>query len=218
MTETIIETPRFNEDISFGSSGGPGFNTDVITVNSGVETRNVNWTQARHTYNVAFGIRNQTYLDSLVEFFQAMKGKAYGFRYKDWSDYSSNNTATPTQADQTIGTGDSSDGTDGTDTFQIIKTYQVGAQSTIRVINKIVALSLLVEVDSTLQVENVDYTVDYNTGIITFLPTFIPQTGLVIKCGYQFDVPVRFDTDELSINLEMYEHGTTDVPLVELRI
>lgn len=228
MAEVILETPRFPDTISYGSSGGPGFNTSVTTVNSGTEKRNINWIQARHTYDVSFGVRNQEYLNSLIEFFQAMKGKAYGFRYKDWSDYSSSGTDTITGDDQLIGLGDSTTRSDGTRDFQIIKSYTLGSQVTDRIINKIVDnATLVVKRHGVTMVETTHYTVDYNTGIITFNYGQIPLLDSVgdgsdipeeVTCGYFFDVPVRFDTDELSINLEMYEHGTTNVPLVELRI
>jgi len=217
MAETILESPRFPEDISYGSSGGPSYNTDVITVNSGHETRNVNWAQARYAYNVAFGIRTQEYLNGLVEFFHAVRGKAYGFRYKDWSDYTSSNTADITDTDQQIGIGSSSDGYDGTSNFQVIKNYSAGYLQ-VRDITKIVPGTLIVSVANIPQILNTHYTVDNNTGMVSFISGQVPLEDQIIKVGYEFDVPVRFDTDELNINLEMYEHGTTDVPLLELRI
>jgi uncharacterized protein (TIGR02217 family) len=214
-----METPRFPEDISYGSTGGPMYNTDVITVNSGFETRNANWVQSRHEYNVAFGIRTQAYLDELIEYFHAVQGKAIGFRYKDWADYKSCSvTETVAVTDQTIGTGDSTTGSDGTATYQITKTYTKGSYSVARDITKPVSGTVLVEVNGVTKTESTHYTIDYTTGIITFTGSNRPLTGELVKCGYEFDVPVRFDTDTLSINLEMYEHGTVDVPLVELRI
>lgn len=307
MAEVILETPRFPDTISYGSSGGPGFSTDVITVSSGYETRNVNWIQARHTYDVAFGIRSQAYLNDLVEFFQTMKGKAYGFRYKDWGDYTSSGSDTVTLIDQIIGTGESvignpiedipgsitgdivqrtifSDSTrsepegyfegltilflitnggvnngkaatitdydhlTGTFTidadnldadltigdtyeiarthtkdFQLVKNYTQGSQITVRDISKPVGTGLgdstiLIGVDGVLKTEHTHYTIDYTTGMVTFINNNVPLIGEAITAGYEFDVPCRFDTDELTINLEMYDHGTVSVPLVELRI
>ncbi|MCP3899113.1 MAG: DUF2460 domain-containing protein [Desulfobacteraceae bacterium] len=212
MAETIIETPRFPDDISYGSTGGPGYSTDVITVNSGVESRNINWTQARHTYNIAFGVRDQTYLNELVAFFHAVKGKAYGFRYKDWSDF----TSLPKEAtidqeiselDQLIGVGDGSN-----KVFQLVKNYTYGLVTT-REINKPVNGTVKIAVDG-IDISN--FSVNYTTGVVTLVSA--PGDTLEVTAGYEFDVPCRFDTDELSINLEMYQHGTTDVPLVELRI
>lgn len=216
MAETIMdESLNFPVDISYGSSGGPGYSTDVVIMSSGHETRNINWTQARHSYNAAFGIRDQFYLNELVEFFHACKGKAYGFRYKDWSDYNSlDKYATAASSissiDQLLGTANAIQ-----TEFQIIKNYTYGFITT-RIINKPVVGTLLVAVDGVLQTEITDYTVNTTTGVITFLVA--PADTLDVTAGYEFDVPCRFDTDTLSINLEMYQHGSIDVPILELRI
>lgn len=210
LKETILETPRFPEDISYGSSGGPMYKTDVITVNSGVETRNISWSEARHTYNVAFGIRDQTYLDTLVEFFHSTKGKAYGFRYKDWSDYKSVSASDDISAlDIEIGIGD-----DVLTEFQVKKVYNNGVLSTDRIIYKIEPGSLLLSINNVAT--TIGWTVDNNTGIVTF--DVAPVLDDSIKVGFNFDVPVRFDSDQLTVNLEMYQHGGVDVPLVELRL
>ena len=201
MAETIMdESLRFPDDICYGSTGGPGYNTDVVTVQSGYETRNINWTEARHTYNVAFGIRDKTYLDELVKFFHACKGKAYGFRYKDWNDYIGTN--------EKIGIGD-----DTTTQFQLVKNYTYGFQ-TVRTINKPVVGTTKIYIDTVEQTTG--WTIDTTTGIITF--TTAPALNEVITADFEFDVACRFDTDTLSINLEMYQHGSTDVPIVELRL
>ncbi len=212
MAEIIIETPRFPDNISYGSTGGPEYSTHVISVNSGVESRNINWTQARHSYNVAFGIRDNTYLTELITFFHAVKGKAYGFRYKDWSDF----TSLPKEAtidqeisetDQLIGVGD-----DSNTVFQLVKNYTYGLVTT-REINKPVVGTVIIAVDGVL---NSNYTVDYTTGLVTF--AVAPGDTLEVTAGYEYDVPCRFDTNDLNVNLEMYQHGSTDVPLVELRV
>lgn len=208
MAETILNL-TFPEDISYGSTGGPGYNTDVVTVSSGVETRNVNWTQSRHRYNAAFGIRTAEYLKQLIDFFHQVKGRAYGFKYKDWNDYSSSTSFTNglldpiSDTDQALGTGDGSK----TD-YQIYKNYDAGGAAQR---NIVYTGELVVSLDGT-------NTTAFNVsnGIITF--NTAPANGVVVKAGYDFYVPCRFDTDELSINLEMYQHGTTDVPIVELKL
>jgi len=214
---SFTETPRFPDKISYGSSGGPSFSTDIITVKSGFEARNVNWVQSRHSYDVAFGVAtSQERLSELIEFFQAMYGKAYTFRYKDWGDYKSCRIdETVSSSDQLIGAGDSTDGIDGTTEYQLVKNYIAG-NTTIRDIKK--PVSVIIEVDGVLKVENTDYTIDMTTGIITFLTTKIPLIGEEIKSGYEFDVPCRFDTDELNINIDAYAVGTASVPLIEVRL
>ena len=86
MTVSFHEV-QFPVSISYGASGGPGFNTTVMTLGSGFERRNQNWTLSRATYDVAHGLKTQAELDVLIKFFYARRGQAFGFRYKDWSDY-----------------------------------------------------------------------------------------------------------------------------------
>ncbi len=193
---------RFPEDIAYGSSGGPEYSTDVIITAGGYEQRNINWQDARAVYNVAHGVRTKEQLDTLLAFFRARKGKAYAFRFKDWADYSA--TA------QQIGVGD------GVETaFQLIKTYSSGDVTETRNITKPVDNSVDIYVDKVLQESGV--TVDSETGIVTF--TTPPAEDAAITADFEFDVPVRFDTDRLSAALDSYGvHSWRDIPLVEVRV
>lgn len=192
---------QFPTDISYGSSGGPEYATDIVASNSGYEQRNVNWQQARARYNVAHGVKTKTQLDALIAFFRARKGRAYGFRFKDWTDY---------QGSETLGTGN------GVITqFQLIKTYASGSVTELRTITKPVSGSVQVYENAVLQTSGVS--VDTTSGLITF--AIAPAAGLAITASYQFDVPVRFDTDKLSASLDAYGiHSWLDIPLLEVRI
>lgn len=206
---SFLETPRFPTDISYGSKGGPAFNTTIISIKSGDESRNINWTYPKFEGDVSYGIKNMPDLYSLNEFFHAMRGMGHGFRYKDWSDYKScspNNTVADT--DQTIGVGDASE-----DEFQLIKNYTRGAINGVRIIKKPVSGTVVVSINDVTQSSG--WSVDTATGIITF--TSPPGNGLNVKAGYEFDVPCRFDTDSLSISLDFYSGGGTSVPIVELK-
>jgi len=221
---SFIESPRFPDKISYGSSGGPTYSTDVITVNSGYETRNQNWVQSRHEYDAAFGVVSEPRLSELIDFFHAMAGQANEFRYKDWGDYLSCNLGTiPSQTDQSIGFGDSTDGTDETDTYQIVKNYIAGL-TRVRDISKPINGTLLVEVDGVLKTESTHYNVDYTTGIITFTTGNVPLLDRgdtfpeEVKCGYEFDVPCRFGSDKLNINFNAYAIGDASVSIKEVRI
>lgn len=196
----FVET-QFPTDISYGSSGGPEYATDVVASNSGFEQRNVNWAQARARYNVAHGVKNKAQLDTLIAFFRARKGRAYGFRFKDWTDF---------QATETLGIGN------GVQTdFQLIKTYTNGGVSDIRTIKKPVSGSVLVYRNAVLQTTGVS--VNTTTGVVSF--SAAPTSGQVISASFQFDVPVRFDTDRLSASLDAYGiHSWLDIPLVEVRL
>lgn len=206
MPTQFIESPRFPDDISYGSKGGPGFSTSVFTANSGAEQRNIQWQDARARYDVSHGIRDKADMDVILAFFYNVKGKAIGFRFRDHADYQI--------VGQNIGTGDGAD-----PTWQIIKTYVVGTETYTRLIKKIVASTVSVTVNGVPKVETTDYTVDYNTGIITFGGGDIPGVGEAIVVSCEFDVPVRFDTDEMEITQEAFLLETWDsIQLVELKL
>lgn len=193
---------RFPVDISFGSSGGPEYSTDIVVTQSGHEQRNVNWSQARARYNVAHGVKTQAQLDALIAFFRARKGKANGFRFKDWIDYQ--------VAAQSLGQGNASN-----KSFQLKKTYVSGAVTETRDISKPVAGTVRIYLAGVLQ--NSGWTVDTPTGVVTF--TAAPGNGVEVTADFEFDVPIRFDTDRLSASLDSYgSHSWNDIPLVEIRI
>jgi uncharacterized protein (TIGR02217 family) len=195
----------FPDQISYGSKGGPKFMTNVFTSASGAEQRNSIWSEARCEYNVSHGIQDKSDMDTLVSFFYAVKGKATGFLFKDWSDYQLTN--------QTIGTGN------GTNTsYQITKTYTFDATSHVRKIKKPKTGTVSgVRVNGVIKTLAVDYTVDHTNGVITF--TVPPPTGhAVVVDVAEFYVPARFDTDEMPISLDAYlVESWSSIPVVELR-
>jgi uncharacterized protein (TIGR02217 family) len=194
---------RFPTDIAFGSTGGPEYSTDVVITQSGYEQRNANWSQARARYNVAHGVKTQAQLDALIAFFRARKGRADGFRFKDWTDYQ--------VAGQEIGIGD------GVITqFQLKKHYSSGLVNETRLITKPVAGTILIYLDGVLQ-SPTTYTANTENGQILF--DAAPGNDVAVTAAFEFDVPVRFDTDRLSAALDAYgSHSWSDIPLVEVRI
>jgi len=194
---------RFPTDIAFGSSGGPEYSTDIVVVQSGFEQRNANWSQARARYNVAHGVKTQAQLDALIAFFRARKGRADGFRFKDWADYK--------VTGQNIGTGN------GTVTvFQLKKEYVSGSVTETRTITKPVSGTIAIYKNAVLQ-NGSTYTADTTNGQITF--NTAPANGMAITADFEFDVPVRFDTDRLSSQLDTYgSHSWNDISLVEIRV
>ncbi len=192
---------QFPADISFGATGGPEFSTSVVTLQNGFEQRNINWSIARAKYNVSQGIKTQAQLDALIAFFRNAGGKAQGFRFKDWSDYQG--------IGQSIGTGNGS-----TTQFQLVKHYTSGSATVARIITKPVAGSVTIFVNGVLQTSGVS--VNMATGVITF--TSAPANLAAISADFEFDVPVRFDTDHLAATLEnKNERAWQNIPLVEVR-
>jgi len=198
---TSFEEIQFPTDISYGATGGPMFLTDVVATVSGHEQRNSKWSQSRAKYNVASGVKTESQWQALIAFFRTRKGKAVGFRFKDWSDYQGTNEA--------IGTGD------GTTTdFQLVKIYSSNIAVS-RDITKPVAGTVKIYVDSVLQSSGVS--IDTATGIVTF--TTAPAIAETITADFEFDVPVRFDTDELAISMDSFDAGSwNNISLIEVRI
>lgn len=193
---------RFPEDISYGSSGGPEYSTDIVVTAGGYEKRNANWAAARARFNVAHGVKTKAQLDSLIAFFRARQGRAHGFRFKDWGDFSG--------IGQAIGTGNGSN-----HDFQLTKTYTSGSVAEIRTITKPVAGTVKVYLNSVQQSSG--WTVNTTTGLVHF--TTAPGNTVGVQADFEFDVPVRFDTDRLSTLLESYGiYSVLDIPLLEIRV
>jgi uncharacterized protein (TIGR02217 family) len=211
----FIETPRFPDNISYGSVGGPKYSTTLVIVDSGWEYANINWENARHEFNVAMGVRSMSELSELIRFFHLCRGRAHSFRYKNWLDYKScpvEDIYTP--YDQYLGIGDNT-----TINFQLTKRYELYGLSELineKEINKPVSNTIVVAINNIPKTINTDFVVDYTTGIVSFQTP--PTAGHIITWGGEFDIPCRFDIDELQITLDFYEHGSTNIPVVEVRI
>lgn len=191
---------RFPEDLSFGAVGGPRFKTTVVTTAGGLEQRNQDWEQVRAEYDVSQNIKTQEELDKLLDFFYARRGRTYGFRFKDWADY---------KLDNNIAVGDGSKAS-----FPIKKVYNSGGFVYERQITKPVSGSLTeVRFDGVATGQG---SLNDSTGKIVFpVP---PADGVVIAVTLEFDVPVRFDTDQMAISLENFElFSWGQIPLKELK-
>jgi uncharacterized protein (TIGR02217 family) len=202
---------RFPTAIAMGSAGGPVRKTEIVTLGSGFEERNAVWANSRRRYDVGYGVKSLDDMHAVIAFFEARMGRLHGFRFKDFSDFKScapNSTPTPT--DQSIGTGN------GTATqFALAKTYTSGSSSWTRAIPKPVSGSVRVAVGGAEQMSG--WSVDTATGVVTFISP--PAMGAAVTAGFEFDVPVRFDTDSLSINLENVRAGDIPaIPIVEIRL
>ncbi len=204
----------FPTAISRNSLGGPERKTDIVILASGHEERNSRWADSRRTYNAGYGIKSFDDLDAVVAFFEERRGRLHGFRWRDHLDHKSCPAqATPGPRDQTIGTGDGK-----TAKFQLVKRYGAAFAPWTRRIAKPVRNSVSLAVADVVQAADA-YSVDYDTGTVTFLSVHLPAAGVPVTAGFMFDVPVRFDTDKLEINLSGFQHGAIpNIPLVEIRL
>jgi uncharacterized protein (TIGR02217 family) len=207
---TAFHEVLFPTDISKGSRGGPIRRTDVVTLRSGFEERNSIWANSRRRYDAAYGIKTYSQLESVLAFFEERRGRLYGFRWRDWLDYRSGPATAPIAAtDQLLGTGDGAAAV-----FQLKKTYGSVHAPWARVINKPVAGTVLIALDGVPQAAG--WSIDATTGLVTFAAA--PAIGVAATAGFEFDVPARFDTDQIEVDLDHFQIGSIQsVPIIEIR-
>lgn len=203
---------RFPANLSFGAMGGPERRTEVVTLANGFEERNAPWAESRRRFEAGAGLRTLDDIAALIAFFEARGGRMHGFRWKDWSDWKScPPSAKPSPFDQEIGIGDGV-----RHVFALTKTYRSGVQSYVRRITKPVAGTVLVAVAGDPKVEDLEFSLDAERGEVTFAVP--PDMGVRVTAGYEFDVPVRFDTDRIMASVASFQAGEVpDVPVVEVR-
>lgn len=196
---------RFSEHVSRGATTGNSRPGEIVSFRSGREKRNYPTRTFRRKFNIGYGMRNLDDLYDVYTFFTERGGSEHSFRFKDWSDYKScKPNGVVSASDQPLGLGD------GVKTeFQIIKSYG----SFVRVITKIVADTDLVAVGGSPRIRGFDYTINLLTGAITF--TTAPLSGQSVTCGFEFDVPVRFEDADFDVNVEHFNAGES--PNIVLR-
>lgn len=185
---------RLPDDVERGARGGPRFQTTIVGLSSGGEQRNADWSQQRCEFNISWGIDRKEDYQAVIAFFYARMGRAIAFRFKDWSDYQA--------AGVNIGTGDGT-----TKTFQLRKLYGTYA----RKITRPVTGTLKVYVNGSLT--------SVSLGALgTFTFAAAPASGAVITADFEFDVPVRFESDLMQVELEWAGAGSIpDIVLLEVR-
>ncbi|MEL6548782.1 MAG: DUF2460 domain-containing protein [Pseudomonadota bacterium] len=204
---------RFPATLSFGSIGGPERRTEIVALANGFEERNTPWAHSRRRYDAGVAMRSLDDVEELIAFFEARRGQLHGFRWKDWSDYRS--VASNRQVafdDQVIGEGDGVRAD-----YQLLKVYRSGQELYERPIQKPVDGSVRVGIGNVEQQDTIDYTVDPATGIVSFAHP--PDDGAEVTAGFEFDVPVRFDTASIQTSVASFRAGDApSVPVVEIRV
>jgi uncharacterized protein (TIGR02217 family) len=207
---------RLPARLAFGSTGGVERRTDVVQLASGFEQRSTPWADGRRRYLIGGGVRAIEEAQALVAFFEAQRGRLYGFRFQDFADFSSTPLgAAPgagvTALDQPIATGDGA-----TRVFQLAKAYGAGAAAYVRPIKKPVAETAQIAVAGVALATSA-FAIDTTTGLVTL--SSAPAAGQAITAGFQFDVPVRFDADRIDMTLESFEAARlVAIPLIEIRV
>lgn len=203
---------RLPSRLAFGSTGGVERRTEIVTLGSGFERRSTPWAQGRRRYLIGANLRSLDDMAALTAFFEARRGRLYGFRFRDFADCKS---CAPGAAvgplDQTLGEGD------GMRTvFQLVKRYGDDDGALERRIAKPVEGTVRLAVDG-VELTGPDVAFDPATGIVTL--DAAPEAGAVVTAGFQFDTPVRFDADRIEVTLESFDAGRmAAVPLIEVRV
>lgn len=202
---------RFPVAIGFGATGGPERMNEIVRLTSGHERRNQRRAHARRRYDAGTGLRGLADLEALADFFEARRGSLHAFRFRDPFDWKSCPLAREPRADdQWIATGDGT-----TTVFQLVKSYGEDADAYRRPITKPVAASVSIALDGLELAGGTAFAVDAMTGLVTLDQP--PGGGVRITAGFAFDVPVRFDTEQLVLSLSAFEAGQLpSVPLVEV--
>lgn len=204
---------RFPANLSFGSVGGPERRTEIVALTNGHEERRTPWAHSRRRYDAGLGLRSLDDVAALIAFFEARAGQLHGFRWKDWADYrSSAPSVAPGFQDQELGTGDGE-----RREFALRKAYASGPGQYWRPVAKPVLGTVRAGIGNVELRDGLDYEVDPASGTIRFAAP--PEAGAVVTAGFEFDVPVRFDTDRIAVSVASFQAGDLpQVPVVEVRL
>ena len=205
----------FPLDVALKSAGGPERRTDIVALGSGREERNARWAHSRRRFDAGYGVKTHAALAQVVAFFEERRGRLYGFRWRDRLDHrSSQNDTAPGPLDQVIGVGDGVRAA-----FQLTKTYGELYAPYERPIVKPVPGSVRVAVGGVEVADGTAFTCDTTSGIVTFLAGHAPASGASVTAGFMFDVPVRFDTDYLEVDLSAFSAGAIPkIPVIEIKV
>jgi uncharacterized protein (TIGR02217 family) len=132
----------------------------------------------------------------VIAFFHVVKGRAYSFRLKDWNDYSATDQLM-VEITSTV--------------WQLVKRYDIGGFEHIRTVTKPDVGTVIVMVGGSPVAPS---GIDYQTGQVTFASA----PGSNPTASFEFDVPVRFDTDHLPVQANAWDQQVvSQIDLVEVR-
>lgn len=197
---------RFPLDIALNSEGGPTRRTEIVALVSGREERNSPAAGSRRSFNAGYGVKSLADIEAVIAFFEARRGRLHAFRFRDPFDWKSCPLAdTPQADDQVLGQGDGA-----RRAFPLVKRYTSGAQAYERAITRPVLNALRVAVGGAATTA-----FTFAGGVVTL--AVAPSAGAVVTAGFEFDMPARFDTDSLRVNLAAFRAGDIpSIPIIEV--
>lgn len=200
--------------VGYGTTGGFGWKTSIIEMDSGQDQRVGRRSIFRKEFDARTGIRTLADFSLVRHFAASRRGSLHSFKVKDYADFTTglNDVGTPTNLDVVLGTGNASN-----KDFQLRKRYGGVTYGVYWNITKPVSGTTAVALDGVAKTLGTDYTLNLLTGIVSFVTA--PANGVAVTAGCEFRVPVFFgpEVDELlSISLEDVDVGDLpSVPMIE---
>lgn len=211
----VFHEVKLSDAVEQGAAGGALFNNSHVRLRSGHRRTNINWSQFLGRWDIAYGImameatQSALFIHEIRDFYNSKQGSAIGFRYKDWSDFEIGDFDNPTTDNQSIGTGN-----DSLTTFQPFKRYLDSASNLFdQTINKITTGRVAVLEDNVVQADPGDYSINLNTGLITFVVA--PAGGVDVQVALDFEKPVHFMEDNLAITVQNFQSGAIRAIMIE---
>jgi uncharacterized protein (TIGR02217 family) len=182
---------------AYGWEGSPRFRTLITELQNGDEYRNAEWIEARHEYNASFlNISKEAYRE-VKKMFMVCRGMLNAFRFIDVLDYQ----ATAEQ----FGTGDGV-----TTEYQLSKVSTVDGVDYTRNVYAL-ANTPVITVNGT---PTTAFTVNPRNGKILF--DTAPAMSAVLRWTGEFDIWVRFTTDNIPFTLDSIDATNGQVGVIEV--
>lgn len=193
---SVIET-RLSSRVEAGFSVVPARRTTLVPLRNGHEYRNAQWSMSKRRYSGAYANWTRAMRDELLNVWEAADGPTFAFLFKDWNDY--NVTA------QSLGNAPS-----GSTAVQLVKTYTFGSRTGTRTITRPRSATLTVYQSGVAK----PGTVSATTGLFT--PDTAWTEGEPLTADFEFDVVVRFESDEIEFVLPHKDISEVNCTLVEV--
>lgn len=200
MTVSLIV---LDEAVAYGfKSAAGGWNTGIVPLSGGLESRNQNWAAPRRRYDFAFGDKSQTDIRAVMAFMDSRRGALHPWLLKDWLNFQ--------LTDEVILTA-----VGGETTAQIIQTWGTNNAFS-RDIENIKIATLVVKRNGTPMVPTTGYSIN-SAGLITFVSPASLTAADVIAVTCEFYVKVRFEADYLAPSIEFFNTARiSSVSAIEL--
>ncbi|WP_444919315.1 DUF2460 domain-containing protein (plasmid) [Microbulbifer sp. CnH-101-G] len=196
---TFVEQ-RLLDEVAYGSTFGHSYKTDIKELRNGVERRNSEWDYPLASGAVLFEKLQSGHHSLVMAAHHACRGSAIGFRFKDWSNYTASHEVIG------FGTGEAA-------TYRLSKTHIFGPLSATIPVYKPVVGTVTIYANG----QPIAHSLDYTSGRVQLSA----DAGAEITWSGEFDIPVRFESDDLQFSVDHKTAGgfmlSADVEVVQIR-